>query len=92
MALVKYVPCISQESAHIARLGAHHLVSWPNDSSLQEEEEDKQEEDEWEEEDESEEEEEHEEVEEQGEASPESPSSGAELWQGETEQEAKPCR
>ena len=29
MALVNYVPCASQEGAHIARLRAHHLVSGP---------------------------------------------------------------
>ena len=78
MALANYVPRASQEGAHIARLGAHHLVSWPNDSSLQEEEQ--------------EEEEEHKEVEEQGEVGPELPSGGVELEQGETEQEAKPHR
>ena len=85
--LANYVPHISQEVAHIARLRACHLMSWSDDSSLQEEEEDEQEE-----EDESEEEEEHEEVEEQGEAGPKPPSGGTELKQGETEQEAEPHR
>ena len=84
MALANYVPCVAQEVACIARLGAHCLVSWPDDSSLQEEED--------EQEDESEEEEEHEEVEEQGEVGPKLPSGGMELEQGETEQEAKPHR
>ena len=81
MVLANYVPHISQEGAHFARLGARCLVSWPNDSSLQEEEEDEQEE-----------EEEHEEVEEQGEVGPKLPSGGTELEQGEMEQEADPHR
>ena len=68
VALANYMPRISKEAAHIARLRAHHLMSWPNDSSSQEEKENEQEE---EEEDEQEEEEEHVEVEEQGEAGPE---------------------
>ena len=90
VALANYVPCISQEVACIARLGAHHLVSWHDDSSSQEEkEEDEQEE---EEEEEQEEEEEDTEVEEQGEVGPKLPSSSAEIEQGETEQEAKPWR
>ena len=80
VALVNYVPHISQEGASIAMLGARHLVSWPDDSSLQEEE------------DEQEEEEEHKEVEEQGEVGPKPLSSGAELEQGEMEQEAEPHR
>ena len=91
VALTNYVPCIFQEAARIARLRAHHLVSWPDDSSLQEEE-DEQEKDEQEEEDEPEEEGEHKEVEEQGEVDPEPSSSSVELEQGETEQEAKPQR
>ena len=33
MVLANYVPHISQEAAHIARLGAHWLISWPDDSS-----------------------------------------------------------
>ena len=81
MALANYVPCISEEGAHIARLGTRCLMSWADDYSLQEEEDDEQEE-----------EEEHEEVEEQGEVGPKPPSGGAELKQGETEQEAEPCR
>ena len=43
MALTNYVPHVSQEAAHIAGLRAHHLMSWPDDSS-QEEEEDEHEE------------------------------------------------
>ena len=73
--LVNYVPCIPQEVARIARLGAHCLMSWPNDSSSQEEE--KEDEQEEEEEDKQEEEEEQKE---QGEA---------ELKQGEMEHKAK---
>ena len=71
---------VSQEAACIVRLGACCLMSWPGDSSLQEEEEDEQQEDE------------HKEVEEQGEMGPEPPSGGAEIEQGETEQEAEPHR
>ena len=82
VALANYVPHTSQEGTHIARLGAHCLMSWPNDSSSQEKEE----------EDGQKEEEEHEEVEEKGEVSPKPPFSGAELEQGETEQEPKPRR
>ena len=83
MALANYVPCVSQEAARIARLGVCCLMSWPDNSSLQEEEEDEQEEDEQEKE---------EEHEEQGEASPEQQSGSMELEQGETEQEAEPHR
>ena len=43
MALVNYVPHISQEVAQIARLGACQLVSWPANSCISEEE-DKEEE------------------------------------------------
>ena len=89
MALANFVPCTSQEVAHIAGLGAHHLVSWPNNSSS---EEDEQEEDEQQEDEQEEEEAEHTEAEGQGEAGPESPSGGMVLEQGETEQEAKPQR
>ena len=38
IALANYVPCIPEE-AQIARLGAHRIVSWPDDSSTSEEEE-----------------------------------------------------
>ena len=37
--LGNYVPCIPEEAAWIARLGAHQIVSWPDDSSTSEEEE-----------------------------------------------------
>ena len=39
VALANYVPCISQEVAHIAGLRTRRLMSWPNDSSEEEEEE-----------------------------------------------------
>ena len=91
VALANYVPCISQEAAHIASLGAHCLMSWPNDSSSQEEEEEEDGKEE-EEEDEQEEEEEPTEVEEQGEVSSKPSPSGMALEQGETEQEAEPHR
>ena len=101
--LVNYVPRISQEVAHIAGLGAHHLVSWPNNSSSEEEEDGQVEEEEEdgqaeEEEDGQAEEEEDEweedpvDVEEQEEANPKLSSSGAGLEQGETEREAEPRR
>ena len=80
MALANYVPCISQEGVCIVRLRACCLVSWPNDSSLTEEEEEEQEE-----------EEEHEEGEEQEEAGPEL-STDAGLKQGEVEEGPKPSR
>ena len=50
--LANYVPRISQEGACIVRLGARHLVSWPDDSSSMEEEEEEQEEEEGQEEEE----------------------------------------
>ena len=90
MALANHVPHISQEGACIARLRACRLMSWPDDSSSQEEEEEDEQEEE--EEDEQEEEEEHKEAEEQGEVGPKLLSGSAELEQGETEQEAEPCR
>ena len=40
IALANYVPRIPDEVARITRLGACRLVSWPNDSSMSEEEED----------------------------------------------------
>ena len=43
VALANFVPCVHQEAAHIAELMACCLVSWPNDSSS---EKDEQEEDE----------------------------------------------
>ena len=39
VALANYVSCIPEEAAQIARLGAHQIVSWPNDASTSEEEE-----------------------------------------------------
>ena len=101
--LANFVPHVPQGAAHIARLGARHLVSWPNDSSSEgedngqaEEEEDGQaeeEEDGQAEEEEGEwEEEEPTEVEGQREASPEPSSGSAELEQGEMEQEVEPQR
>ena len=76
VALANYVPRISQEGAHIARLGACCLMSWPDDSSWMEEEEVEQEE-----------EEECEEGEEWEEAGPEPTSTNTELKQGEAEEE-----
>ena len=37
--LENYVPCIPEEAAQIARLGAHRILSWPDDSSTSGEEE-----------------------------------------------------
>ena len=70
----------------LAGLRTCHLVSWPDDSSLEEEDDGQTEEEEdlWEEE------EDPTDVEEQGEASPEPSSSSAGLEQGETKQEVKP--
>ena len=42
IALANYVPCIPDEAARIARLGAHQMVSWPEDSSTLEEEEEEE--------------------------------------------------
>ena len=39
VALANYVPRIPKEATRITRLGAHQLMSWPNDSSMLEEEE-----------------------------------------------------
>ena len=91
MALTNFVPCISQEAAHIAGLGTCYLMSWPNDSSLEDDEQD--DDDEWhddEQEDDEQEGDEHEEAEGQGEVGPESLSGGVALKQGETEQEVEP--
>ena len=81
VALANYVPCVSQEMACIAGLGACQLVSWPTNSSMSEEEDE-----------ELEEEEEHEEREEQEEADSEPLSTDAELKQGEEEGEPEPSR
>ena len=85
VALANYVPCVSQEEAHIVRLGACWLVSWPNDSSTLGEEDEEQGEDE-----EQEEEQEHGEGEEWEETGPKPLSSDAELEQGGAEEESKP--
>ena len=42
IALANYVPCIPEEAAQIVRLGAHQLVSWPDDCSMSEEEEEEE--------------------------------------------------
>ena len=92
MALVNFVPCDPQEVACIARLGAHHLVSWPDNSSSEEEDDDNgqsEEEDnddgQAEEEGGEPEEEDPIDLEEQGEVNPEPSSGGMGLEQGETE-------
>ena len=84
--LVNYVPHIFQEVACIAGLGTCCLVSWPNDSSSEEEDngQTEEEEDKWEEE------EDPTDAEEQGEASPEPSSGSAGIEQGETEEAVKP--
>ena len=83
--LVNYVPRISQEAAHIAGLGTRCLVSWPNDSSTEEEDDGPmEEEDEWEEE------ENPADAEEEGEVSPEPSPSRAGIEQGKTREEAEP--
>ena len=79
VALANYVPHISEEAAHIARLRAHCLMCWLDSSSLSEEEE-------------QEEEEEHKEIEEQEEAGPKPPSTDVELEQGEAEEGPEPSR
>ena len=81
MVLANYMPCIAQEAAQIARLGARRLMSWPADSSTSEEEEEEQGE-----------EEEQEEGEEWEEVDPELTSTDAELEQGEEEREPEPSR
>ena len=97
VALVNFVPRVHQEVANIARLGARCLVSWPDDSSSEEEDnEDGQakeedddngqaelEEGEWEEEDAVD-------MEEQKEANPKPSSSSMGFKQGEVERKAKP--
>ena len=82
VALANYVPRTSHKVARIAGLRACHLMSWPNDSSSEEDEQ----------EDDEQEGDEHEEAEGQGEAGPELPSGGMALEQGEMEQEAEPWR
>ena len=100
VALVNFMPCIPQEAAHIARLGVQCFVSWPDDSSSEEEgdgqvgeedDEDGQAEEEdddngqVEEEEGKWEEEDPTDMEEQGEANPKPSSGSTGLEQGETE-------
>ena len=83
--LANYVPYIPQEVDHIAELRAYCLVGWPDNSSLEEEDDEQTEEEDGEPEGD-----EHEEAEGQGEADPELPSSGAVLKEGKTELAVKP--
>ena len=73
VALVNFVPHVFQEAARITALGTRHLMSWPNDSSSEDDEQDDEQEDDEPEGDE------HEEAEGQGEVGPESPSGGMAL-------------
>ena len=84
--LANYVPCISQEAACIAGLGTRCLMSWPDDSSSEEENDGQMEE----EDNEGEEEEDPADMEEQGEVGPELPSGSKAPEQGKTEQEVEP--
>ena len=90
VALVNYVPHIPQEADRIAELGAHSLVGWPNDSSLEEEDEEQMEEEDGEQEGDEPEGDEHKEAEGWGEADPELPSSSMALKQGKTELDVEP--
>ena len=90
VALVNFVPCVSQEVAHITGLGTRCLVSWPDDSSSEDGEQEEDEQDDDEQEGDEPEGDEHEEAEGQREVGPESPSGGVALEQGKTEQEVKP--
>ena len=105
VALANFMPFVPQEAAHIARLGAHCLMSWPDNSSSEEEgngqvEEGEDRQAEEEDNDNSQvegeegewEEEDHADVEEQGEANPKLSSGSIGLEQGEMEREAKPQR
>ena len=83
VALANYMLHIPQEAARIAGLGAHHLMSWPNDSFSEEEEDGQAEE---EEDGQAEEEEEDPtDMEEQGEVNPKPLSGGVGLEQEEME-------
>ena len=84
MVLANYVPRVSQEAVHIARLGARQLVSWPNDCSTSGEKDEEQGEDK-----EQEEEEEHGEGEEWEDMGPKPPSGNVELKQGGAEEESE---
>ena len=79
MALANFVPHISKEAACITGLRTHHLMSWPDSSSLEDGEQD---DDEWE--DDKPEGDEHEEAEGQGEAGPKSLSHGAQARRNRT--------
>ena len=72
MALVNYVPRISQEAACIEGLGTHHLMSWADNSSSEEEDDEQMEEEDGKQEGDEPEGDEHEEAEGQGEADPRS--------------------
>ena len=89
VALANFMPHTPQEVACIARLGAHHLVSWLDDSSLEEED---NEDGQAEEEGGEPEEEDPTDLEEQGEVNPKPSSGGVGLEQVEMEQEAEPWR
>ena len=85
VALVNYMPHIPQEVNRLTELGACCLVGWPDDSSLEEEDNEPMEE-----EDGKPEGYEHKEPEGQEEADPKSPSSSTVLEQGERELEVEP--
>ena len=88
--LVNFVPHIPQEADCIAELGAHHLLGWSDDSSLEEEANEQMQEEDGEPEGDEPEGDEHKEAEGWGEADPESPPSGTVLEQGKTELEVEP--
>ena len=90
VALVNYVPCIPQEADHIAELGAHCLLGWSNDSSLEEEDDEQMQEEDGEPEGDEPEGDEHKEAEGRGGADPKLPSSSPALEQGKTKLEVEP--
>ena len=90
VALANYVPHIPQEVDCMAELRAHHLMSWPNDSSSEEEDNGQTEEEDGEPEGDKPVGDEHKEEEGWGEADPKSPSSGMALKQGKAELKVKP--
>ena len=90
VAFANYMPCIPQEAARIAELGACCLVGWPNDSSSEEEDDEQTEEEDGEQGGDEPEGDEHEEAEQQEEADPKLLSSGMALERGKTEQEVEP--
>ena len=90
VALANYVPSVPQEADHITELGAHCLMGWPNDSPLEEEDDEQMEEEDGEQEGDEPEGDEHEGAEGQGEVDPESLSISTVLEQGETELEVEP--